>query len=166
MLLKIVTNKVLWALMVGAFCLLFWIYQQEGMSGVSETFCNEIKSVAGKLFPICLMFALIAGPIDHLAKKNPEQVQNLISGKSGQLKMMLVSMVLPGPAGAKQLRAEWEKGKNYSNIIFCLTAMMAMGINIFIFRATFLGPKLTLIWVGLGSAFLLQVWIFCRLFCG
>jgi len=75
-------------------------------------------------------------------------------------------MVLPGAAGANQLHEEWDRGKNHANIIFCLSAMMAMGINVFIFRAPFLGPQLTLIWIGIGSLFIAMVWIFCKLFGG
>ncbi len=161
---KVISDKVLWVLIAGAFGLLVWIYQREGISGLFEAFSKEIKASAIKFSAVCLVFILIVGSIDHLAKKNPEVVKDLISGKRGQLKMMLVSMVLPGPAGANQLREEWERGENYSNIIFCLTAMMAMGINIFIFRAAFLGPPLTLIWVGIGSLFLIEVWLFCKLF--
>ena len=151
-------------MLAGALCLLFWIYQREGITGISEAFGNEIKESTIKLLSICTVFVLIAGSIDHLAKKNPAQVQSLISGQKGIIPMLLISMVLPGPAGANQLHNEWMRGKNHANIILCLTAMMGMGINIFIFRALFLGPQLTFIWIVASSFLMFQVWLFCKIF--
>ncbi len=159
----IVSGAMSYILALAAIGLLLWIYQREGFGGLLEAVTIQIKNVAIKYAWIVFMFIVIAGAIDHLAKKNPEDVKDLISGKRGEAPMIIVSTILPGPAGANQLREEWESGENRGNVIVCLTAMMALSITMFIFRARFLGGQLTLIWVGIAGVMLFQVWFVCKL---
>lgn len=149
-----------WFILVGAaLFLLIVIYRSYGWEGVSEALKKDVLKSATRFVPIVVAFILIMGSVSFLARKNPERVHDIVSGKEGQIKMMLISMAMPGPAGAKELRTSWEKGEKPSQIILCLTAMMAMGITMFIFRAGFLGPQLTLIWLGIGSFLIAEVWL-------
>ncbi|MFI5205848.1 MAG: hypothetical protein ACHQVK_02815, partial [Candidatus Paceibacterales bacterium] len=160
---KIVSDKVLWFFVVVAVGFLWWIYSREGFSGLRNAFCDEIRIAAVKFTVICIVFILVVGSVDHLAKKNPETVKELISGKRGWLPMIAASVFIPGVGVSDQLREEWEEGSHRSNVIVCLAAMMLLSVTTFMFRASFLGSQLTLIWIVIGLVILILIWLITRL---
>ncbi len=143
----------------GAIALLVWIYQREGAKGFWETMSGDSVIATIKLGPICIALFVIVGSINHLAKKNPATVFELIEGKYGTARMMAVSAALPGPAGAEHLRKAWEKGQNKANVILAMYAAMAMSMNLFIFRGSQLGWQLTSIYISLQVFFIAIVWM-------
>ena len=163
---KMLVSKIispLWFLSIMALVLLIWVYQREGWSGLAENFCQDIWLSTKRFAMIVAIFIIITGSINHLSRKNPTVVKDLIAGKYGLVVMNIVAMSLPGPAGAEQLREAWGNGGNRCQVVICLTAMMAMGITMFIFRSKFLGGSLTLVWMGIACTLLIQVWAVCQL---
>lgn len=148
---------------IAALALLVVIFREEGLLGVWETIRVDVTGIAIKFVLILIIFFVITGSINHLYAKHPKTFEDIIAGKHGVVTMLGLSSAMTGPAGAQQLHDEWNKqGVNKTNVLLCLTSMMALGVNIFIFRAKVLGGPLTLIWVGMGLIFLAQVWVVCK----
>jgi hypothetical protein len=153
------SSSALYLLIAGAIFLLITIYRSYGIEGLSEAIRKDMRISAQNFIPIVVIFIVIMGSISFHARKNPGRVHNIISGKEGQIKMLFYSMIMPGPAGAPELCKAWKNGEKPGQVILCLTAMMGLGITMFIFRGKFLGGELTLIWFCLASALVGEVWV-------
>ena len=77
--------------------------------------------------------------------------------------MIALAASLPGPAGGKQLQDAWnDKDSNKTKLLVCLVGMMALNVNMILFRSKVLGGPLTLIWFTMAFVLLAQVWLVCR----
>ncbi|MBI3638128.1 hypothetical protein HY227_00070 [Candidatus Wolfebacteria bacterium] len=146
-----------------AIYLLFIIFKEEGWGGVWTTLRVDTLRVLVKFLILIVVFFLITGAINHWCQRHPERISEIISGKDGKIKMIVLSMVLPGPAGGEQLQNEWNNGGNKTNVILCLIGMMALGFNVIVFRAKVLGTNLILIWIGIAIAIFIQVYLICKI---
>lgn len=155
----ILSSSGMWLLSLAAVCLLFLIFKEEGLAGVWSTITVDVAGTLSKFMLMLIVFFTITGSINHLQKQHPEGFREVVSGKYGTVPMVLLSMVMPGPAGGKQLQDAWNTpGADKAVLILCLTAMMGGSITMFMFRSKFIGPTLTLVWVGIVSCVLFQVW--------
>jgi hypothetical protein len=146
-----------------AIYLLITIFVKEGLSGVRDTIKIDVAGMVIKFIPIMVVFFVMAGSINHLATKNPQEVKDILAGKKGKIMMMALAASMPGPAGGLQLQHSWNAGGNKVNVLLSLVAMMALGITTLLFRAKVLGPQLTVIWLFMGLILLGQVWLVCKI---
>ena len=143
--------------------LLVLIFCDEGWRGVWKTIAVDTFAVAKAFFLLLAIFFSITGSLNHLEERRPEKFKAILSGKWGQVPMMGLAALMPGMAGTKQIgKAYKDKSIEKINVLLCLTASMALGIHVFIYRAKFLGGELTLIWVGMSFWLLAQVWFVCK----
>ena len=106
------------------------------------------------------IFLILAAAVSHLADRHPETVRKMARGEYGTVAMVSLSMVMPGMAGGEQLQnAQNDPKTDKAKVLLCLVGMMGLNITMFMFRAALIGPELTLIWVGMGSWLLFQVWL-------
>lgn len=148
---------------IAAIFLLLAIFRDEGFAGVWSTLKVDVYQILVKFIVILAIFFVITGSLNHLQKRHPEDFRKILAGEKGKLPMILLAMVMPGPAGAGQLKQAWEMPDcNKTNVMLALTAMMALGINIYIYRARLLGGPLVLIWTIMAITLLAQVWLVCR----
>ena len=163
---KIVTyfsSIAIFLLGIAAVYLLYVIFREEGLIGVWNTIKIDILGVFIKFTWTLIVFFTITGALDHLQKKHTQEFKDIVSGRKGTVKMVSLAASLPGPAGGKQLHDEWdEKGSDRTKLLLCLVGMMALNVNVLLFRSKVLGGQLTLIWMGMAMALFLQVWLVCR----
>ena len=153
------SNLAVPAMGVAALGLLVWVYQEEGIAGVWTTLRVDVLKLSAKFVWVCLIFFVIAGTINHQAKKHQKEFGDTLAGKNGMIRMIILATVMPGPAGGQQLQEEWKNPTtDKTKVLVCLCAMMSLGITIFIFRGKVLGPQLTMIWIGMAWVFLIEVW--------
>ncbi len=145
-----------------AFILYALIFKQEGWEkGVCQAFYKDLVVTAIRFAPVCAMIIVIMAAITHLDKAeiNAGVSEKIIAGKYGEFTAVIVSAMMPGGAGGGQLKTAWESGENRANVLVCLHAMMALSLNGFMFRSAALEWKLSLIWAGMASAMLVQVYL-------
>ena len=131
-------------LWVAAVALLVWIFHDEGLTGVWSTIKVDVVKVTIRFIPVIVVFFLITGAINHLAKAHPKEFGETLAGKNGTTKMVILATLMPGPAGGQQMQEAWKNpSTDKTKFLVCFVAMMALGINIFIFRARVLGE----VWV-------------------
>jgi len=151
-------------LALGAIFLLLQIYGEEGVIGIWKTFRVDVIDATKKFIPILIIFFTITGALDHLQKRHEKEFNDIITGKSGTVKMVALAASLPGPAGGQQLQDAWnKKDSNKTKLLLCLVGMMAFNINMVLFRSKVLGGELTLIWLAMSCALIFQVWLICKL---
>ena len=147
-------------LSAAAIALLLIIFKEEGLIGVWTTLRVDVLGVLSKFMVMLVIFFTITGAVNHLHKRHPEKFREIVSGKYGTVAMVALAAVMPGPAGGKQLQEAWSMpGVSKADLLLCLTAMMGASIIMFMFRSAFIGPILTLVWVGLISGLLIEVWL-------
>lgn len=148
---------------LGALFLLIVIFREEGIIGVWNTLKTDITGVTVKFIPVIIVFFTITGALNHLQKRHTEEFKAIISGKKGTVKMVALAAALPGPAGAQQLQDAWkDTDSNKTKLMLCLVGMMALNVNVLLFRSKVLGGQLTLIWLGIACALFVEVWLVCR----
>lgn len=148
---------------IAALSLLVIIFREEGGIGVWNTIKTDIAGVTIRFIPVIAVFFTITGALNHLQKRHAEEFRNIISGKNGMIKMVALAAALPGPAGGQQLQDAWnDKDSNKTKLMLCLVGMMALNINVLLFRSKVLGGSLTLIWLGIALALFAQVYLVCR----
>lgn len=152
-------------LFLAAIGLLLLIFREEGLAGVWSTIKVDTAKVLGKFVFVMIVFFVITGAINHLQKRHPNEFQKAINGDYGMVFMLWAAALTPGPSGGQQLQDAWNTpGVKKANVLLCLTAMMAASITMFLFRAKFIGPTLTLIWTGIAVGLLLEVWAIGRVY--
>ena len=146
------------------FILLVVIFKEDGISGVWDTVRVDVFGIFIKYIPVLLVFFTITGALNHLQKKHSEEFHDIVSGKKGTVKMVLLAAALPGPAGGKQLQDAWNlKDSNKTKLLLCLVGMMALNVNLILFRSKVLGGPLTLIWFGIAATLLFEIWAVSKL---
>ena len=155
----VASNMAIPLLWVSAIALLTWIFKDEGLAGIWTTIKVDVVKVTLRFIPVIVVFFLITGSINHLAKSHQKEFGDTLAGKNGTVKMVVLATLMPGPAGGQQMQEAWKNpDTNKAKFLVCFVAMMALGVNIFIFRARVLGGSLTLLWFGMALIFLAQVW--------
>jgi len=148
--------------------LLFLIYREEGFSGVWATLSIDVMRMVKGFAVILAIFFILTGAVNHLTKSHPQEFREIVTGKYGTTAIIALSVVMPGMAGGKQLQEAWNMpGTDKATLIICLVAMMGGSLTMYIFRAAFIGPNLTIIWTGILICLLTQVWILgkiCKIF--
>ncbi|HEX8947196.1 MAG TPA: hypothetical protein VF829_03225 [Candidatus Paceibacterota bacterium] len=150
----------IWILTLTAVGLLFLIFKNEGLAGVWATIKVDVAKVVVKFALMLVIFFVITGSMNHLVRNNPGEFRKWASGEHGTLSMVLVSIVMPGPAGGQQLRDAWKLPEtDKATLILCLVAMMGGSVTMFMFRSQFIGPLLTTMYGGIFCLELLLVWV-------
>lgn len=148
---------------IAAVSLLLVIFREEGIIGVWNTIRHDITGVTVKFIPVIIVFFTITGALDHLQKRHSKEFDDIVSGRKGTVKMVALAASLPGPAGGRQLQEAWnDKNSDKTKLLLCLVGMMALNINVLLFRSKVLGGPLTLIWLCMALVMLGEVWLVCR----
>jgi len=148
---------------IGGLALLAVIFKEEGITGVWSTIRVDILGIVIKYIPVLIVFFTITGALSHLQGHHAKEFKDIVSGKQGTIKMVALAAALPGPAGGKQLQDAWNlKDSNKTKLLLCLVGMMALNVNLILFRSKVLGGQLTLIWLCMAVMFLVQVWLVCK----
>ena len=148
---------------LAGFFLLAVIFKEDGVSGVWDTVRTDVWGIFLKYIPVLLVFFTITGALTHLQKRHADEFHDIVAGKKGTVKMVLLAAALPGPAGGKQLQDAWNlKDSNKTKLLLCLVGMMALNVNLILFRSKVLGGPLTLIWFGIAFTLLLEIWVICK----
>jgi hypothetical protein len=151
---------ILGAMAVG---LLLMIFYEEGVSGVWSTITIDMAKMAPKFLIIFAVIIVITGSVNHLARKHPETVRDIIRGNYGIVTMLVLATTMPGAAGGQQVQDAWNTPNiNRTNVLLCLVATMGAAMMMFMFKAMFIGPTLTLIYASLISGLMIQVWVIGR----
>ena len=160
MIVGMLSKATIFILGFAAIALFIVIFKTEGLSGVWNTLKLDVTGIAMKYMTILVIFFLLAGSINHLAKQNPKEVTSILSGEKGKIAMLVLAASMPGPAGGVQMQQAWKNGVvSKANLALCLVAMMGLGITTLLFRATALGPQLTGLWLIMAFILLGQVWL-------
>ena len=105
-----------------------------------------------KIIPIIILFSLITGQIQANYKVKPDNFGQMVGGKS-MTKAIVAGILTPGGVTmGPVLQSEWKNGGNKYSIIAFLLASGLLGWTTFMFRISFLGEELTLVFVGVGIA--------------
>ncbi len=141
------------------------IFCQEGLEWkVWKALADDNAVVAIRFTLVCVVVIVIMAGISHLDKHNPGVSKKIIDGEclGGKITAVVVSALMPGGAGGDQVKEAWESGDRV-NALVCLTSMMALALNGFIFRSQTLGWKLSLIWAGMAIVGLVEVYLLAKL---
>lgn len=105
-----------------------------------------------KIIPIIILFALITGQIQANYKVKPNNFGQMVGGKS-MTRAVVAGILTPGGVTmGPVLQSEWKNGGNKYSIIAFLLASGLLGWTTLMFRISFLGEELTIVFVGIGVA--------------
>lgn len=157
--LSFISGASIYILVAMAAGLLFFIWYEEGIIGVWSTIAVDMTKMAPKFLVLFFVIIVITGSLNHIARKHPEKSQEIIQGKYGMVTMLVLAGIMPGAAGGQQVQDAWNTPHtNRTNVLLCLVATMGAGMLMFMFKGPFIGPTLTIIYAGIISVTMIEVW--------